>query len=56
MNSYRTVWVYVNFQSYPLLLYGQYSLIMTPDTASSRAAMRAEVPTDRASARVERVG
>lgn len=29
---------------------------MTPDTASSRAAMRAEVPTDRPSARWERDG
>lgn len=29
---------------------------MTPDTVSSRAAMRAEVPTDRPSARWERVG
>lgn len=33
-----------------------YLLIMTPDTASSRAAMRAEVPTDRPSARWERGG
>lgn len=29
---------------------------MTPDTASSRAAMRAEVPTDRPRARWERDG
>lgn len=29
---------------------------MTPDTASSRAAMRAEVPTDRPSAKWERDG
>ena len=29
---------------------------MTPDTASSRAAMRAEVPTDRPSARLGRDG
>lgn len=34
----------------------QHLLIMTPDTASSRAAMRAEVPTDRPSARWERDG
>lgn len=33
-----------------------HSLIMTPDTASSRAAMRAEVPTDRPSARWESEG
>lgn len=29
---------------------------MTPDTASSRAAMRAEVPTDRPRARWDREG
>lgn len=34
----------------------RYLLIMTPDTASSSAAMRAEVPTDRPSARWERDG
>lgn len=33
-----------------------YLLIMTPDTASSSAAMRAEVPTDRPRARWERDG
>lgn len=34
----------------------QYSLIMTPDTASSRAAMRAEVPTDTTTPTEESVG
>lgn len=41
---------------HPETLLEAYLLIMTPDTASSSAAMRAEVPTDRPRARWERDG